>query len=317
MRESNVAAQGTGGNSSGIRRPPSPDPRLPSSGRIYDLGYQPYTGPREGRGRALAALYRSGLRRVWGIGRPFRAKIAPWGLFVLALLPALVALGIAAFVSERLSPFRYENYYGAIARILLLFSALAAPELLCPDRRQRVLSLYFSRAVARSDYVAARLAALLTALLTVALIPEALLFAGNAFAAADAAAYARDHLDVIPRIVAAGLLVSLYFGAIALAVSSLTTRRVFAAGGFIALMLISTAVVASVHATLDNDLSRYLGLLALSEAPIAATAWIFGAAPAGLARAVDLPLGLWALAAAAYIATAFAVLAGRYGRLAA
>lgn len=292
---------------------PQPEP---AAGRIYDLGYQQYVGPRKGQSRAVAALYRAGLARAWGIGRPFRAKLAPWILFGIALLPAMVALGIAALVSERLSPYRYENYYSVISRIFLLFCAVVAPELLCPDQRQRVLSLYFSRAVSRLDYVAARLAALLTALLIVALIPQVLLYAGNAMAATDTLGYVRDNLDKIPRILGAGLVVSLYFGSIGLAVASLTTRRVVAAGAYIALMLISTAVVASVHATLNNDLSRYLGLLALSEAPIAAIAWIFDApVPDGLARAVHLPSGLWMLATAVYIVIALAVLVRRYQRL--
>src|SRR5436309_5528570 len=144
---------------------PSPPP---PAGRIFDLGYQRYTGPREGRRRAVTALFWNGVRRAWGIGRPFRSKLAPWGLFAIALVPALIALGIAALVSDRLSPYRYDNYYSAVSRVILLFCAVVAPELLCPDQRQRILSLYFSRSITRLDYLAARLGALVSALLVVA-----------------------------------------------------------------------------------------------------------------------------------------------------
>ncbi len=307
-----------GGQPASPSQPPNSNSRSqPAEGRIYDLGYQRYTGPREGRPRAVRALVRAGLRRAWGIGRPFRAKLAPWALFAIALVPALVALGIAALIGERFSPIRFENYYANIARILLLFCTAVAPELVCPDLRQRVLTLYFSRSVGRLDYLLARLGALFISLLIISLTPQIVLFVGNALAATDSARYVRDNLDALPRILAAGLLISLYFGSISLAVAAHTTRRVFAAGGFFALMLISTAVAASVHATLENDPSRALALLALSEVPIAATAWIFDAPPpAGIATRVDLPPGLWLLAALTYSALALLLLVRRYLRLA-
>jgi ABC-2 type transport system permease protein len=287
-----------------------------SAGTIYDLGYQPYTGPRQGRGRALAALFRAGLRRVWGIGRPFRAKLMPWGLLGIAVIPALIQLGIAALVSERISVFRYEDYYGAILLLILLFCTTAAPDLLCPDQRQHVLSLYFSRALARTDYVLARLGALVAALLILALGPEALLYVGHVFAADDSFAYVRDNLAIIPRILAAGGLLCGYFAALSLAIAAYTTRRVYAAGAFIALMLGSAIVLPLVHEALDNDLSRALSLLTLSQAPVVAGAWIFDVDPPSFARRVDLPLELWVLAVLAYTAAALAVLVHRYVRMA-
>ena len=35
---------------------------------VFDLGYQRYTGPREGRNRARLALFDNGVRTVLGIG---------------------------------------------------------------------------------------------------------------------------------------------------------------------------------------------------------------------------------------------------------
>jgi ABC-2 type transport system permease protein len=285
-------------------------------GRIFDLGYQPYRGPREGRRRAVATLFWSGLRRVWGVGRPFRAKLAPWGLLALALIPALIGLGIAVLVGQVFSPFRYDNYYQHIARVILLFCTVAAPELLCPDRQQRVLSLYFSRALSRGDYVLARLAALLAAMLAVCLAPQALLYLGSTLAAPDTLGYVRHNLDVIPRVLGAALLVSLYFSATALAVAAYSPRRIYAAAAYFAVMVVSTLAVTSLHATLDTDLSRYLSLLALSEVPVIAAGRFFHAAPqGGLAAAVDLPLMLWLLVALADTAVALFVLVYRYTRV--
>ena len=288
----------------------------PAEGRIYDLGYQPYAGRREGRLRAIWTLYRAGMRRAWGLGRPFRSKIVPWSLLAFALFPAIVALGFAAFGFENFSPFRYQNYYTYIARLFLLFCTAVAPELVCPDLRQRVLTLYLARGIERYDYFLGRLGAMVTSLLVMALVPQFLLYLGTGFANQDTFGYFRGNLDVVPRIIASGLLISVYFSVIGLAISAQTNRRIYASGMFIALMFVSTFVLAAVYNTLKNEPSRYLSLLSLSEAPIIGTYWIFDAAkPQGIAQLVDLPLQLWFLVSLLYAAVAVFALAWRYLRL--
>lgn len=283
-----------------------------AEGRIFDLGYQQYTGAREGRPRAVRALFVAGLKRAWGLGRPFRSKVGPWSLLALSCFPALIAVGIIALGFENFSPFKYENYYTRVARLVLLFCAIVAPEMVCPDQRSRVLSMYFSRAVGRLDYVLARFVGLLTALLILVLVPQTLLYIGHVFADESPAGYVKDNLDVVVRILAAGALISLYFASISLAIAAHTVRRIYAAGAFFALMVMSTSVLAISHNIVQNDVTRYLSLLALSEVPFAATAWIFDAQPSGIANVTDLPLELWVLAALAYTAIATFFLVRRY-----
>ena len=129
-------------------------------GSIYDLGYQRYDGPRLGRTAASIALLRNTFRSAFGIGRGGRAKIAPFTLAALAILPAILAVGIAAIalqagagdVLEQASPVRYETYHGLTVTLLMLFCAAQAPELFGRDQRYGVLPLYFSRALTRTDY---------------------------------------------------------------------------------------------------------------------------------------------------------------------
>ena len=52
----------------------------------------------------------------------------------------------------------YREYVG-VSTALLLFVALTAPDVVCPDRRQRVLPLLFSRPLTGTDYVAAKVGA--------------------------------------------------------------------------------------------------------------------------------------------------------------
>jgi len=69
--------------------------------------------------------------------------------------------------------------------------------------------------------------------------------------AADAFSYLGEQADQLPRIVAGGALISLYYALLGLAVASLTSRRAFAAGGFTGLMLLSAFVAGSLAFPLD------------------------------------------------------------------
>jgi len=69
-------------------------------GSIFDLGYQSYTGPRLGRQSAVRALFSQTVRSCFGIGRGGRAKIAPFTLAAIAILPAALAVGFAAIAAQ-------------------------------------------------------------------------------------------------------------------------------------------------------------------------------------------------------------------------
>jgi ABC-2 type transport system permease protein len=288
----------------------------PATGQIFDLGYQPYTGPRQGRWRARWALYGTGLRAAFGIGRGVRAKIVPFALLGLAVIPAAIQLGIVALVSDQFSIIRYDNYLNITSMLQMLFCAAVAPELLCPDRRNRTLSLYFAHPISRLDYVLMKGLALYTALLAIALGPQVMLFAGRMLAATSGWQYFRDNIEVIPRIVLAGLLVSLFLGSLALALASLTPRRVFAAGGFIALMLISTATANAIWETFRTDAARLVMLVALGNLPFGAISWVFNV-PYGtdsLADRTNLPGELLVLTTLAWSGAAMFLVAWRYLR---
>lgn len=287
-----------------------------SAGQIFDLGYQPYTGPRQGRGRARLALYSSSLKMAFGIGRGGRAKIIPFLLLGAALVPAAIQLGIVAVIGNQFSPIRYDNYLNITSLLQILFCAIVAPELLCPDRRNRTLSLYFAHAISRLDYALMKGLALFTALLSIALGPQALLFVGHMLAAGSALDYLKDNLDVIPRILLSCALVSLLLGSLALAIASLTARRIFAAGGFIALMLISTATANAIWETLQTNGARVTMLFALGDLAFSAVTWIFDAPfdPGSLAAQTDLPGALLVLATLTWTVGGLLVVAWRYLR---
>jgi ABC-2 type transport system permease protein len=204
-----------------------PKPAESAAGNIYDLGYRNYEGVRLGRRHAVLALYVQSLRGIFGFGRHTSSKIIPIGLTIIALLPAVIQLGVTAITPDAIEPsgmFQPSDYYEFIQWPLVLFVAAVGPELLGRDQRNHTLSLYFSRALLRSDYVLAKLAALASALIIISLVPQLLVFAGNAFAGSDSLQYVRDNWRDIAPIVGSGILLSLFMSSIALAIASQTSR---------------------------------------------------------------------------------------------
>src|SRR4029453_12843198 len=169
------------------------------SGRaeIFDLGYQPYEGERTSRRARRRAIWRDGIRISLGLGRGAGAKVAPWLLIAIALVPALILVVIAAFAGSTASnpdDFElpsYAEYYEFAIVPLALFSAVVAPLLVCPDRRDGVLSLYAPRPITPTDYVASRWLGFFTVAATVATIPEAVLFVWNLLDAHDTGSWIR------------------------------------------------------------------------------------------------------------------------------
>jgi len=84
-------------------------------------------------------------------------------------------------------------------------AALAAPEALCPDRRQRVLSLYYASPVRPLLYLLAQVAAVTVVMLLITLVPPLFLWAGNVGLAESPGAYFKDHAHTALRIAASGV----------------------------------------------------------------------------------------------------------------
>jgi ABC-2 type transport system permease protein len=251
-------------------------------GSIYDLGYQGYEGPRLGRRSAATALFTNTLKGCFGIGRGGRAKIAPLALAGLTILPAVLAVGIAAIAAqaggalEDASPVNYATYNQVVIVFLMLFCAAQAPELFGRDQRYHVLPLYFSRAITRSDYALAKVGGLFVALLVVDLVPQVILFFGRVLVAADPVTGLGNELSEVPRFVAQGLLTAGLLASISGLISAWTPRRAYATAAIIALLLISPIVVALVAQLIGGDAAQIMILFSPGDLLEGTNAAIFG-----------------------------------------
>ncbi len=214
------------------------------AGAVYDRGYRPYDGPRGGQGAATLALYKASMRRAVGIRRSWRQKFAPFVLLGIVTIPAIVNVGIGYVtrneaVFDRVDIITYREYVG-VSSALLLFVALVAPDVICPDRRHHVLPLMFARPLTGFDYVLAKFAAITTILFLFSFLPQVVLFVGNMLVSDDALDYFKGHLDVLWQVPVAVAVLAVYYAVIGLAISSLTDRRIVAGAAIIGLFLVTS-----------------------------------------------------------------------------
>ena len=217
------------------------------TGAVYDRGYRPYEGPRGRRAAATAALYRASMRRALGLRRSWRQKVAPFVLLGIVTIPAIINVGVGYVTRERafdrIEIVSYREYVG-VSAALLLFVAIVAPDVVCPDRRQRVLPLMFARPLTGFDYAAAKFGAIFTLLFAFSFIPQVVLFVGNMLVSDSALDYFTSHLDVLWKVPVAVLLLTAYYAIIGVAIASLTDRRIVAGAAIIGLLLVTSITAA-------------------------------------------------------------------------
>lgn len=287
------------------------------AGSIYDLGYRNYSGRRLGRGYAILSLYLSSLRGTFGLGRGAWSKVFPMGLTVVAFLPAIVQLGVGAIVSDNIEIIRAEDYYGYIGVILVLFCAATAPDIVSRDQRTRTLSLYFSRALLRSDYALAKYAALTTALLVLTLGPQLLLYIGNALAVNSFSGYLEDEWDQAAPIVLSALALSAFMAAVIAAIAAQSPRRAYTTVAIIATVLVTSLVAGIMGEVASTWVTRGAVLMSPLELGQGTTYMLFDARlPSGEALdAADMPGWVYLCAQAAWTLIGIGVLVRRFEKV--
>ena len=221
------------------------------SGAVYDRGYRPYQGPRGGRREAALALWRVSVRRALGLRRSWRQKVFPWSLLAVTTVPAIVNVGIGYAIKDNpfdMAEFEFITYheYVGVSTALLLFVALTAPDVVCPDRSQRVLPLLFSRPLTGIDYVAAKVGAIAFIVFGFGFLPQVVLFVGQMLVSDGALDYFTDNAEVLWQVPASVAVLALYYAVLGVALASLTDRRIVGGVAILGVTLVTSAVAAIV-----------------------------------------------------------------------
>jgi ABC-2 type transport system permease protein len=227
-----------------------------AAGAIYDLGYQPYAGPRLGRAYAIRTLIWYSFVTAFGVGRGDKAKTMPTLIVAFVYLPALVQVGVASATGIA-ALIQYASYLQFTAFLVALFAASQAPELIVADKQQGVLSLYLSRPFKATDYAIAKLVALVLAMLVITLGPQLILFVGRVFLGTSPwAAWKSEWTKLFP-IAGGALMTSLFVASIAILLASFASRRGYATAAVIVFFLLAPALVEMFRAVTTGALKRY------------------------------------------------------------
>jgi ABC-2 type transport system permease protein len=249
-------------------------------GAVYDRGYRPYEGQRGGRREATFALWRLSVRRALGLRRSWRQKVFPWSLLAIATVPAVVNVGIGYAARE--SPLDFPDFefityreYVGVSTALLLFVALTAPDIVCPDRSQRVLPLLFSRPLTGVDYVVAKVGALAALVFGFGFLPQVVLFVGQMFVTRGGALdYLTDNAEALWQVPASLVVLAVYYAAIGVALASLTDRRLVGGVAVLGLALVTSAIAGIFVASADDE-GTALAVVNVLALPLAVRDLIF------------------------------------------
>lgn len=264
---------------------------MSDQGVVFDLGYKPHEGPRLGTRGAVRATFMDGVRRVLGLRRKGRKKVLPWLLIGITMLLVVIVVGGAflldqAELADSDSPFGdHPEFFSWVGTLVLLFAALAAPELLIPDRTEGVMAVYSSRPLRARDYLGARAAALVAVMGAFLLVPQFIMYVG--LAALDNAGFISgfiDRADNLWKILAAAAVYVVGYGAPAFLVATFMRRTGAASAVFLGAMILAPALATGLVDAGATG-SKFAALAALTDHPPVVTDWIFNEASIDLVPA--------------------------------
>jgi hypothetical protein len=210
--------------------------------------------------------------------------VLPW-FFIFALSAIAIVMAIVAGAANRfggpgaaaeLNLPSHADYYGIASIVLFVFAAVVAPELLCRDKREKVISLYLVHPLAGTDYVSARWLAFFSVMLVAAWLPQAILLLGLAGGDPAPGDYLARHWLDIPRFLLAGIVMVAYVTSIAMLTASFTSRGAYAAVFLVGLFVISTPFTMGAAEEIPGAFGQWVSMFALPNIPLYVNDAIFG-----------------------------------------
>jgi ABC-2 type transport system permease protein len=282
-------------------------------GEVFDRGYKHYEGQRLGRGHAIWALTTYSMKRALGIKKGIGAKIIPILLYIGVLVPAIAMIAVRGFLPQAM-PINYAEYFTIIFVMVGIFVATIAPEMLCGDRQENVLPLYFSRAITRMDYLVSKILATAILTLTMSLAPVFILWLGYQLLDESPLTAMRDNLGDLGKIVIAGVLIAFYLGAIGLMISSFTGRKSVAVGVIVLGYLMSESIANFVLYATDLEMvwKRVIVFLSPSTTVTGLVGKMWNASMDPMTNQLGLSAIVYGAVMVAIILICFAVMYVRY-----
>lgn len=229
------------------------------TGTIYDIGYKRYLGTRRATSTRWLVIMRHQIAMGWK--KWWRYKLALFS----AVVTTFVAGGIMYFMTNKLVrsvgargsgardavmtigdsivPLSFEWY----CRSAFILSLTLGSTIVATDTQSGAFTFYFVRSIRPIDYVLGKLAGLGILIGTLVIAPP-LLLAAVRLGFSESTDELVAHLDILPKVLVLGVLATLVYTAVPLAISSLVANRRYALALWVAYYLIVGFIAGNVSA---------------------------------------------------------------------
>ena len=228
---------------------------------IHDQSYRHYGGGRAIPGRSWMVI-------AWAGIRSFLGKRSFMGMMLFALAPFMVRAvqfwisatypqaSVLAPSAETFREFLEQQDF-----FVFVITVYVGAGLISNDRRANALQIYLSKPLMRTEYIAGKLAILVTFLCLVTLVPALLLlllkiaFDGNF-------TFLRNNLFVIPAIIIGSLLQVLLASFTMLALSSLSKSSRFVGILYVGITFFTSAMFGALYAITGSSRVSWIAITA-------------------------------------------------------
>jgi len=225
------------------------------------IGNRSGDGGLDVRGRAWIVICAQGLRALTKRRTFLYLMLLAWIPCVVRAVQTYVAANFPQASFLGISTRTFRDFLDQQELFVFFITVYAGSGLVADDIRANALPLYLSRPVTRTQYVAGKLAVLMSALALVTWVPAMVLlilqpmFAGNA-------TFIRQNLFLIPAIALLSLLEISVAAFTMLALSSLSKSRWFVAVMYAGVAFFSQAVFAATRMATDGTAFSWISLFA-------------------------------------------------------
>ncbi|HTM25513.1 MAG TPA: hypothetical protein VL225_09995 [Vicinamibacterales bacterium] len=226
---------------------------------IHDQSYRHYAGGRALPGRSWTVIARAGIRG-------FIRKRTFLGLLIFALAPFIVR-AVQLWISSNYpqasilapTPETFRQFLEQQDFFVFIITVYVGAGLIANDRRANALQIYLSKPLMRTEYIAGKLAVLLTFLLLVTFVPAMLLlllkgiFDGNF-------TFLKHNVFLVPAITIGSLIQVTLAAFTMLALSSLSKSARYVGILYVGITFFTTAIYGALYAITGSSRVSWISI---------------------------------------------------------
>lgn len=214
---------------------------------IHDQSYRHYEGRRETPGRAWTVIAMAGIRSLV-VRRAFLGLLLfAWVPFIVRAVQIYAAANFPQASMLAFTPQTVREYLDQQGFFVFCVTIYVGAGLIANDRRANALQIYLSKPLSRAEYVAGKLAVLVTFLLLVTWLP-ALLLLLTQILFSGSFSFIRANLFLVPAVTLFAFVEVLVAAFAMLALSSLSKSSRYVGVLYAGVVLFSDAVFAALRA---------------------------------------------------------------------